>query len=72
MIDEKVFTTEEIAKIYSSMMDSVNLITTLKAKQNITSEESATITRNIEHIKIMLKKSFWATQDLTPFKNVVK
>jgi len=30
------------------------------------------IKRNKEHIKIMLTKDFWTTEDLTPFKDAVK
>lgn len=71
MMSEKVFTAEEIEKYYVSTMDSVNLITTLNAKQDLTSEETDTIQRNVEHIKIMLGKTFWTTQDLTPFTQAV-
>ena len=61
-------TTEEIAKNYAAALDSVNLITELKAKETLTEEDEKTIQRNVEHLEIMLAKDYWTTEDLTPFE----
>lgn len=59
-------TPEEIAKHYSAAMDSVNLVNALKAKADKTVEDTDTIARNVEHLKIMAAKDFWTTEDMAP------
>lgn len=66
MIEE---TPETIAKHYSAAMDSVNLINQLKAKESLNTEEQDTLNRNQEHLKIMLAKDFWTTEDLSPLQD---
>ena len=61
-------TTEQIAKNYAAALDSVNLITELKAKETLTEEDEKTIQRNVEHLEIMLAKDYWTNKDLTPFE----
>lgn len=65
-------TPEQIAKHYSSAMDSVNLIKELKAKENLTTEDIERLKANIDHLDIMLAKDYWTTEDLMPFKDAVK
>ena len=57
---------------YTSTMDSVNLIRGVKPETMTDIEWADTIKRNKEHIEIMLAKDFWTTEDLTPFKLVLK
>lgn len=64
-------TTEQIAKHYSAAMDSVNLINELVALQAPSAEELATILRNVQHLEIMVAKTFWTTEDLTPFEDAI-
>lgn len=65
-------TAEQIAQHYLAAMDSVNLINSEKP-ENVTDDEWAdTITRNKEHLKIMLAKDFWTTEDLTPLEEASK
>jgi hypothetical protein len=61
-------TPEQIAKNYAAALDSVNLITELKAKETLTEEDEKTIQRNLEHLEIMLAKDYWTNEDLTPLK----
>jgi hypothetical protein len=61
-------TPEQIAKNYAAALDSVNLITELKAKDSLTEDEEKTIQRNVEHLEIMLAKDYWTNEDLTPFE----
>ena len=64
-------TAEEIAQHYSAAMDSVNLINALVAQDSRTTEEQDTVSRNVEHLQIMVAKDFWTTEDLTPLNNAI-
>lgn len=61
-------TAEEVAKHYSAAMDSVNLINAGKPERMTAEDWTATVSRNKEHLKIMLGKDFWTTEDLTPLR----
>jgi hypothetical protein len=61
-------TAEEIAKHYSAAMDSVNLINGAKFKGMTNADWADCVSRNKEHLKIMLAKDFWTTEDLTPLQ----
>ena len=58
--------TIDAARHYLAAMDSVHLINNLLAKPSLTEEEKNTVNRNVEHLKIMVAKDFWTTEDLTP------
>ena len=64
-------TAEQIAEHYSAAIDSVNLINDLMAQDSRTTEEQETVARNVEHLQIMIAKSYWTTEDLTPFNNAI-
>jgi hypothetical protein len=67
-------TPEQIQRHYSAAMDSVNFINELVAGQHdtMTAEEKAdAIKRNVDHLKIMVAKDYWTTEDLTPFHNAI-
>ena len=64
-------TPEEIAGHYSAAMDSVNLINTLMAQESRTTDEQDTVTRNVEHLKIMVAKTYWTTEDMTPLNDAI-
>jgi hypothetical protein len=66
MIDTQ--TPEEIAQHYKAAMDSVNLINGGKPERFTEEEWSDCLSRNKEHLKIMLAKDFWTTEDLTPLQ----
>ncbi len=57
---ELELTAEQVAKSVSAAYDSVNLLNELKAKESLTEEEVATVSRNEEHIRIMLAKEWFA------------
>jgi len=61
---ELELTAEQVAKSVAAAYDSVTLITELKAKEALTEEETATVARNEEHIRIMLGKE-WFVGGLT-------
>lgn len=63
-----VKTEEEIAQDYSAMQDSVNLLDEMRTNppEDMTDEEVAdTISRNVEHLEIMVAKDYWTDEDMT-------
>ncbi len=56
---------EQIAKHYAACMDSVALINSEKPERTTDEEWAATVERNKEHLRIMLAKDFWTTEDLS-------
>ena len=65
---ENEITAEQIAKHYSAAMDSVNLINGTKPELMTDAEWADCLTRNKEHLKIMLAKDFWTTENLAPLQ----
>ena len=66
-----VKTEEEIAQDYSAMQDSVNLINEMRTNppEDMTDEEVADcISRNVEHLEIMVAKDWWTVEDMTAVK----
>ena len=61
-------TPEQIAQHYIAAMDSVNLINGGKPEGMNDADWADCLTRNKEHLKIMLAKDFWTTEDLTPLQ----
>ena len=61
---ELELTAEEVAQSVSAAYDSVALLAELNAKETLTEEEVATVTRNVEHIRIMMAKE-WFVGGLT-------
>jgi hypothetical protein len=61
-------TAEQIAKHYSACLDSVNLINGDKPEGMEDAEWADTLERNREHLRIMLAKDFWTTEDLAPLQ----
>ena len=59
------------AQQYSASLDSVNLINDLLAKPSLTEEEQDRLNRNVEHLKIMVAKDFWTTEDLAPLVDAI-
>jgi hypothetical protein len=63
-------TAEKIARHYSATMDSVNLINAGQPEGMTDEDWADTVSRNVEHLQIMLAKDFWTTEDLTPLQAV--
>jgi hypothetical protein len=60
--------TEEKAQHYKAMGDSVDLINEMRtnAPEDMTDEEVADIiSRNVEHLEIMVAKEWWGDEDMT-------
>ena len=61
-------TPEQIAQHYSASMDSVNLINGGKPENMTDADWADCLSRNKEHLKIMLAKDYWTTEDLAPLR----
>jgi hypothetical protein len=61
-------TPAQIAKHYSACMDSVNLINGGKPERMSDEEWADCLSRNKEHLVIMLAKTYWTNEDLSPLQ----
>ncbi len=61
-------TAAQIAQHYSAAMDSVNLINAGKPERMSDADWADCVSRNKEHLLIMIAKDFWTTEDLTPLQ----
>jgi hypothetical protein len=52
-------------------MDSVNLLNAGRPDEMDQAEWDDTVARNVEHLKIMVAKDYWTTQDLTPLNALI-
>ena len=71
MTDEIEVTAEEIAQHYSAAMDSVNLLNDGKPESMSDEDWSDTVSRNVEHLQIMVAKDFWTSEDLSPLNAAI-
>ena len=59
---------QQIAKHYSACLDSVNLINGGKPEDMTDEDWADCLSRNKEHLVIMLAKDYWTTEDLAPLQ----
>ena len=68
-MEDEVLTAEEIAKHYSAMGDSVNLINgIIDGTEMVDAEQedkNDCVDRNVRHLEIMVAKDFWTSEDMT-------
>jgi len=64
-------TAEQIAQHYSAAMDSVNLLNAGQPEGMTAEDWADTVSRNVEHLEIMVAKDFWTTEDMTPFNEAI-
>ena len=64
-------TATEIAQHYSAAGDSVSLINELVAVETLTDEQKDTVSRNVQHLEIMVAKDYWTTEDLAPLNSAI-
>jgi hypothetical protein len=55
---------EQIAQHYKAMLDSVNLINGGKPEFMSDTEWTDCLSRNVEHLELMVAKDFWTTEDM--------
>ena len=61
-------TVEEIARHYSAAMDPVNLLNAGQPEGMSDEDWADTLSRNKEHLNIMLAKDYWTNEDLSPLQ----
>ena len=66
------YTKEDIAQHYKTAMDSVHLINNPKPLYISDEDWPDTIERNKEHLRIILARTYWTDEDLTPFQDASK
>ena len=64
--------TEEIAQHYSAMGDSVDLINAGKPADMEDGDWADTVSRNKEHLSLMVAKDYWGTEDMKAVKAAIK
>ena len=67
----ETLTPEEIAQNYSAALDSVNLINELVALASLDDEQTDTVSRNVEHLELMVAKDYWTSEDLDPLNAAI-
>jgi hypothetical protein len=65
-------TPDQIAQTYRAAMDSVNLINAGNIHNLSDAEWADNLARNKEHLRLILTKTFWTTEDLTPIIEAAK
>jgi len=63
MTDE--ITAEQIAQHYTAMGHSVDLINAGQPEGMDDADWADTVSRNVEHLQLMVAKDFWTTEDMT-------
>jgi hypothetical protein len=61
-------TAEQIAKHYSACLDSVNLINAGQPEGMEDADWADCLSRNKEHLVLMLAKTYWTNEDLAPLQ----
>ena len=58
-------TADEIAQHYTAMGHSVDLLNAGQPEGMDDDEWADTVSRNVEHLQLMVAKDFWTTEDMT-------
>ena len=58
-------TAEEIAQHYVAMGHSVDLLNAGQPEDMSDEDWADTVSRNVEHLQLMVAKDFWTTEDMT-------
>jgi hypothetical protein len=70
-MENEQITPEQIAKHYSAMLDSVAVITAARANPEAYADDETIVSRNVEHLRVMLAKDFWTDEDMTPINDAI-
>lgn len=65
-------TPEQIAQHYSAAMDSADLLNAGQPEGMDADDWADTVSRNVEHLKIMVAKDFWTDEDLSPIEDAIE
>ena len=64
-------TSKQIAQHYSAAMDSVALLNAGQPEGMTDEDWADTVSRNVQHLEIMVAKDFWTDEDLTPLNDAI-
>ena len=64
-------TIEQIAQHYSAALDSVDLLNAGQPEDMSAEDWADCVSRNVEHLKIMVAKDFWTDEDLSPLNSAI-
>jgi hypothetical protein len=67
----EVPSTEEIAQHYSAMGDSVDLLNAGQPTDMEDADWTDTVSRNKEHLELMVAKDFWTDEDMTAVNTAI-
>ena len=71
-MSEETLTAEQIQAHYDAALDSVTLINDLMALDSRDDEQTASVARNVEHLQIMVAKTYWTSDhDLAPLNAAI-
>ena len=71
-MSEETLTAAEIQAHYDAALNSVTLINDLMALSSRDDEQTATVARNVEHLEIMVAKTYWTSDhDLAPLNAAI-
>lgn len=70
-LTEDVPTADQIARRYAAALDSVSVINDLMALSSRTAEQADKVSRNVEHLELMVAKDYWTTEDLAPLNAAI-
>jgi hypothetical protein len=62
---EETITEEQIAQNYTAMGHSVDLLNAGKPDDMEDDEWTDTVSRNVEHLQLMVAKDYWTSEDMT-------
>lgn len=65
-------TEEQLAAHYKAALDSVAVINQTKPAGVSDADWADTVKRNVDHIKIVLEREAWTTQDLNVLRQAIK
>ena len=69
---EETLTAAEIQAHYDAALHSVTLINDLMALSSRDDEQTATVARNVEHLELMVAKTYWTSDhDLAPLNAAI-
>ena len=69
---DETLTAEQIQEHYDAALDSVTLINDLMALDSRDDEQIDAVARNVEHLQIMVAKTFWTSDhDLAPLNAAI-
>ena len=64
-------TTEEIAQHYTAMGHSVDLLDAGKPDDMEADDWTDTVSRNVEHLQLMVAKDYWTSEDMTAVNKAI-